>query len=390
MNNAFDRVILNSRERPLSSDLNQHFSQVDMMMRETMRGFFLAHSQYAKDAGLSAFQPRSGFLGDGFFVTASGAASVMVQPGLGFIFGALGSTTPIDSIPGLLDLSNYYPVYMPVALNVPIPAPGSGNERYDIVEVKLDVRRQDAASRDVFDDIAGIFVSASLQKTLAYVLDTTRYGAVTSPTPSSAGISLKKGVAATIGTAVPPATTAGYTRIAIVYSTGTSVVINQNNVQDRRRLLFPDGSTTLGYIVTQTFGAPDVVAITTYPVAPAGVRIAARSLAPAGGQMKFYIFAGEAAAVADDPPTWTPGGAYVAAYPIATLRKVAPSGFINSIPSISPVSPSVIDSAEKTALSAIIDVDVGQPYVYFTGDRTDLSTPPTAIAWNIMCPLRYL
>jgi hypothetical protein len=388
MNNAFDRVILNSMERPLSSDLNQHFSQVDMMIKEIMRGFFLAHSQYANEAGVSSFTPRSGFLGDGFFVTANGSANIFVQPGLGFIFGALGSATPIDAIAGLLDLANFYPVYMPAALTIPIPAPGAGNERYDIIEVKLDVRRQDSASRDVFDPVAGVFSSSSLLKTLSYVLDSTRYGTVTSPSSSTAGISLKKGTAATVGSALPPATTAGYTRIAIIYSSGASPTINQSNIQDRRRLLWPENATSLAFKVSQVPGAPDAVAFYDYPVAPAGVRLAARSLAPSGGQMRFYIFAGEAATVADDPPTWTLGAAQIYAFPIGQIKCNPPSAV--SLANLSDATIAKITTGEKAALAGIINVDVGQPYLTFTGIRYSISGSASSWIWEICCPMRYV
>jgi len=386
MNNAFDRTILNPKERPLSSDLNQHFSQVDLMIKEIMRGFFLPHSQFANQAGVSSFTPRSGFIGDSFFVTTNGSANVFVQPGLGFIFGALGSATPIDAVAGLLDLANFYPVYMPAALTIPIPAPGAGNERYDIIEVKLDVRRQDSASRDFYDPVAEIYSPQLVFKTLSYVLDSTRYGTVTSPSSSTAGISLKKGTAATIGSALPPATTAGYTRLAIVYSSGASPAINQNNVQDRRRLLWPDNAASIAFKVLQVPGAPDAVTFYDYPVAPAGVRLAARSLAPSGGQMRFYIFAGEAATVADNPPTWTLGAAQIYAYPIGQVKPNSGTSLAN----LSEATVARITTGEKSALAGIIDVDVGQPYVTFTGDRYNVSGSPTSWIWEICCPMRYL
>lgn len=291
--NAFDRVIINSRERPISSDINSAQARLDQTIREVMRGIFLGHNSVAGVAGLSAFSPVNGFLGDGLFVTANGASrNVVVNPGLGFLTGT--GVANFGSIAGLDDLCPYFPAYLPSALTIAIDAtPSGGNERYDRIEVKQDRRVENATSRDILNVSTGLFEATAVDKTFAYMLDTNQLGRVApGGGDSSAGISYKVGTEAAIGAAAPPAETTGYTTIAVVYSVNGVAFVRQQDVRDDRKLLFPNGHESFGFTISQTNGSPDVVAVGASPAAHAGLRIAARTLSSPGGNIKVLLFGG--------------------------------------------------------------------------------------------------
>ena len=71
-NEAFDREIINPRERPLSSDINKVASYADLALRETLRLLYgirrynLRNSADATHSSSPEQQDRAGFIGDGF------------------------------------------------------------------------------------------------------------------------------------------------------------------------------------------------------------------------------------------------------------------------------------------------------------------------------------
>lgn len=291
--NAFDRVVINPRERPLSSDINMAQARLDQSIREIVRGLFLPHAIDPKDTGQSGFTPRTGFMGDGFFVTANGASrNVVVNPGLGFLLGTTAAN--FGGVSGVDDLNAYFPCYLPAALTIPIDAaPSVGQDRFDIIEVMQDRRLENPSSRDVLDTGTGIFTAQSVNKTFAYALDSSRYARVVSPAVSTTGISYKVGVAAPTGGAAIPAATAGYTVIAVIKSIGGEVNIAQTRVRDDRQLLFPNESATLGISIEHEDGPPDVLYIRDAALPP-GVRVAVRStnLGVAGSPVRVLVFGG--------------------------------------------------------------------------------------------------
>lgn len=293
--NAFDRVVINPRERPLSSDINAAQARLDQTIREVMRGLHIPHSSADPfTSGDSAFAPKTGFLGDGFFVRALGTSrNVTLNAGLGFLLGS--GVSNFGSISGVDDLNTYFPVYLPASLTIAIDAaPSSGQERFDIIEVAQDRRLENPLSRDVLDTGTGVFTAGSVNKTFAYVLDSGRYGRVVSPAASTTGIGYKVGVAATAGTATIPSATAGYTIVAIIKSLGGSTNVAQSDVRDERTLLFRDGVSSFGVQWDQTDGPPDVIEWLDFSL-PAGMRMAARSLnlGVAASPVRFYFFGGK-------------------------------------------------------------------------------------------------
>ena len=378
--NCFDRTIYNVRERPMSPDNNQLESQIDRTIRETLRAQALPHAAAANAAGASGFQPISGFYGDGFFVTPGGGLSVNLTPGLGMIFDAGTTAVAIDSISGLNDLSPYYPVYLSAVQNIVLAAaPSAGNERYDLIEVTLDRRRENLLNRDVLNPGTGTFDPTLISKTLAYRLDG-RNGSVVAPSNSTTGIGYKQGVTAAIGTASVPATSPGYTRVAVIYVANGVATIVANLIRDSRRLLLRDGHETLGFQVSIIPGDPaDTVTLISHPAIHAGIRLAARSTGILGGPLKVYIFAGE---VLTDSAVQK-----MSAYPLADSYATAVNNLLGRIAG---VSAATIDAGEQSALSGIIDVAIGQTYLTFTVTKDLIhfsDGTPAAWTWNLVCPI---
>ena len=222
----FERVILNSRERPLSTDMNRQFSQTARSLQE------LAQRRYAKQGASPAGIANYGFVGDGLRVIATGGATVGITSGIGYLNGA--PVTSLDAIVGLDDKSSYKPVIVSTA-QVITPVPNlavAANERYDIVVVRPRFARQDPDNRDILDPATGIFSAANVNKTASPVLDDTWN------INSAAGyINYITGVEAAVGAAAKQATPGGWTKIADVYIApcgGGVPVIGWTNLIDSR------------------------------------------------------------------------------------------------------------------------------------------------------------
>jgi hypothetical protein len=291
--NAFDREVINPRERPASSDINALQSLRDQTLREVLRYQHMLHNPAPADAG--AGNPQSGFYGDGLRVSAYGGGSltVLIPAGLGMIYDAGSVLASIGGVARVDDLSPYYPAFLSAPMLVALDAaPSSGQERYDIIEVTLDRRLENADSRDVLNTSTGVFEPTSVLKTLAYDL-LGRSGRVVSPALSTTGIGYKVGTPAAVGAAVVPATTAGYTRIAILYVDSTGVV-SQKCITDTRKLLGRFGCTDFAFRAAQAAGAPDIVSIVATPglaPLPPGVAVLVRS--PSSYSTEFYVVAGD-------------------------------------------------------------------------------------------------
>lgn len=244
MDNAFDRMNIGLRERPLSADINRLQSQQDRTVRELMRAIFAGRASNTSAANAS----RNGFIGDGLRVVPVSPAAMQVQvsAGFGFIYDAVDVPANIGStdLEGVDDRSPYKPVFLSTAhvFNVPA-APAGPNTRIDIIEVKVDRRLENSLTRRALDPGTKAFVDKSFFKTLAFGLDG-RTGQVTEPASSAAGLSYKIGVAGNPGTV--PATTAGYVKLAeILVGSGVATITmaagSGGAIVDRRPLLGPGG-----------------------------------------------------------------------------------------------------------------------------------------------------
>ncbi len=237
-NNPYDRVIVNPLERPLSVDADRPQSQADRSIRDTLRRMYQI-----------AGTPQSGFLDTSLKVVENSPTgmSVLITPGVGFQDLTGDLPTAIGGITGVDDLSPYKPLPLNATMSIAVDAaPGAGQERYDIIEVKTDRRSEDNLSRDVLNTGTGLFVPTLVNKTLAFSLDG-RNGRVVSPSNSTTGVGYKVGTAAAVGTAVVPSTSPGYVPIATIYVGPTVTSILNANITDRRVLLAPvpaDGTIT--------------------------------------------------------------------------------------------------------------------------------------------------
>ena len=312
-NTQFDRLIISSRERPLSSDINQLQSQSDRTIREVMKSLYAPRTSTLVDS--SSFVP--GFVGDGYKVRAAAAPdmTVTVTSGLGFYENPGDEPATIGGIIGLDDRCSYKPFTLvsPAVFHVPA-VPSAGNERWDIIEVKVDRRAENPLVRETFDPVSSAFVAGLVNKTLAFAHDgRTNDGApVIFPAGSTKGLSYVQGIEAAIGAASVPTVTSGYVKIAEVYTKDTTTVIPAGNINDCRRMLFPGG---VGHI-TVTFQQNTGGAVPTLLQVngPPGIEVTVGAVGPLGGSI--YVKAGGSLAASLPgsaqfyPTAW--GGAVVA------------------------------------------------------------------------------
>lgn len=231
-NGPNERVIINTRERPMSSDINQAQSQLDRSLRFAMKHLFARGA----NTGLPALgTPSNGFVGSGFWVRPASPAAmqVVVKAGVGYIDAPSDVPSSIGGVIGLDDLESYKPLVLLTDQAINVPAADGANPRIDIVEVKVRRLATDSASRDVFNVATEAFDPTLLNKTLSFSLDGT------ATINGSGAINYKTGTPA--GSPAAPATTTGYVKIAEVL-VGTSVVaVPENKVTDLRGVLAPSG-----------------------------------------------------------------------------------------------------------------------------------------------------
>jgi hypothetical protein len=243
-NAPFDRTILNFREKPLSSDINQAQSQMDYALRLVAQNILGSRTSVAGGTyGTSndGFSPNDGFLPGSFRVLPSAIPdmNVTVKAGTGFVTDAASNASAINGIGGLDDLCSYKPLVLVTDTVMAVPvAPGVGNSRIDIIEVRTNRLTNNPNSRLILDPATGVFNPDMVDKTLNWALDGST-GSVLSPAPSVAAISYKQGVAALTGTELEPATTTGYTKIARINVGPLATTIDLDDLVDSRRIIFP-------------------------------------------------------------------------------------------------------------------------------------------------------
>lgn len=292
----------------MSSDVNQGWSTMDAALREfAMRAFQSRFPAAASDL------PRPpvpvGFFGDAFKVRATSvpSASVNISAGLGFMDllsgvvanGDAALISSLGAVGGLNDLHRYKPLFLSdvgngVGVNIPVPPETAGLPRIDLVEVLVDRKRIEPASRDVWNGVD--FVPGSVLKTLTWQPATgvTGDGLVTAP-PSTTGIGYKLGIAA--GVPVAPTVTPGYVAIAFVrWAALQATIVNAGGigspvgVVDVRRILGEYGMFPVQAILSMnlTTGVLTIVSV----MAPPGVFVVGYGSAPFFGGFTVGIVAG--------------------------------------------------------------------------------------------------
>lgn len=370
-NNPWDRVIVSPLERPLSSDINSLQSQLDRSVRELAARFFSSRVSGLSD--LSA-NPPSGFLGDSFKVrppVAPGLA-VRVAAGLGFQYLPGDVPSSVGGVVGLDDLSAYKPLQLLAEASIAgIPAgPAAGQDRYDIIEVRMNRVAGNPLSRDVLDPLTGVFVSGLVNKALGFTLDGST-GVVTSPANSTAAVSYKVGAAVATGTfnsANIPATSPGYVRVGVVYSKNGNMTagITRANLIDDRTLLCENGVMSLGVSGTVQTGAavPPVVTLS----GPPGVEVVVlKNNQPANNQFEVFFIGGAA------PVRGSVSGQIVRlTASTAELNALAPYGVSTSALSAAQVA----DLQNANIAGPALVFCEGQPYFSqkFTGVRVNTGT----------------
>jgi hypothetical protein len=264
-NEPFDRTIINVRERPLSSDINQAESQLDRGLREVCYRLFAHRSGLYQD-WLGTM--TAGFVGDSFLVSADGSTmNVYLSAGVGFQYNAADAASSIGGVVGLDDLSPLKPLLLAAQKTVAVPASDPVNERIDIVEVKYNRASGNPLSRDVLNTGTGAFVSTLVNKTLTFALDNAGVSY-----DGTAPINYKVGTPA--GSPVAPSVTAGYVKIAEVRVPAASAAVFPNRVSDYRQLAVPDGvvRASMRFSLTVATGAIDTSDVLI--AAPPGVKMA--------------------------------------------------------------------------------------------------------------------
>jgi hypothetical protein len=293
-NQAWDRAVINVRERPLSSDINTAQSQLDRSVRDMLASFFISRISGSSDLSNN---PRTGFIGDGLKVRQPAAPGLSVQlaPGLGFMYAPADVPQAVGGVVGLDDLSVYKPLPLLASATISgiTAGPAAGFDRYDIVEVKVNRVLGNPLSRDTLDTISGLFVSGNVNKTMGFTLDGS-VGVVTSPSLSTAAISYKVGVVAATGGAVEPAVTSGYVKIATIFSNNGNMTtgVTRGNIIDQRLLLHPHGMMPFA----ASFNVPTGAAAPPTGVlfsGPPGVELVVLKIAqPANFRFEVYIIGG--------------------------------------------------------------------------------------------------
>jgi hypothetical protein len=290
--NAFDRQIIQARERPMSSDVNTAESQLDRSLRETLQRLFTA--AVSGSSALSA-APPSGFIGEGLKVypTAAPGLSVLVKAGLGFQDLVGDVPASIGGVVGLDDLARYKPLLLAADATINgIPAgPSAGTSRYDIVEVRMNRVSGNLSSRDVLNTTTGIFDATMVNKTLGFTLDGST-GVVAAASDSTAAISYKYGVAG--ASPAIPTGTAGYVTIAVIYSNNGNMTgsVVRSNIIDKRQLLMPSGMMpfTLGASIPSGATSPPTAVAFSGP--PSVECVVVKNAQPAHYRFTAYILGG--------------------------------------------------------------------------------------------------
>ena len=297
----FTRTIWNPLEKAFQTDWNNAQGPRDLALLETIR--LLSGGRAGSGPYPDAMTTYPGFIGDGFKVRSPTSSTVRVAMGLGFLTNpnvasnVVGAASSGIAPSGVDDLAALSPVGLFDAnqdFTVTTP-PGAGNERYDIIEVKVNRHVGTEVLEPIWNKTAGQFDMLAVNKYLSWALDgnTNAGSPVLAPAASTAAISYVQGVVQTIasGLATAPTATPGYTIIGIIHVTGAAIAIADNVIQDMRPLLTPGGFATISAsgVITAAFGAPSSPVFSM----PPGMEAAWVSESPgASGNYHLYVKAG--------------------------------------------------------------------------------------------------
>jgi xanthosine utilization system XapX-like protein len=284
-NAPWDREVINTRERPLSSDINMVESYSDQEVRNFVQAVYATRSpafsnNHAVDnppTGTSAV-PTIGCIGSALQVRNPALPVMDVQMDSGLAF--MNDGTPTTSVGGVSGLNDVSPI-KPVVLVLPLPQsaplftginPGGGTARVDLVEIKLPRRFLDPTSRDILNPTSGAFTPQLVNKTLSYVLDQSQ-----ATTGGSGVLNYKMGVP-TVGAIYPtlgvPTPDPGYVALAYINVGPADTQIGALNIVDVRRQLYAGGVMTCAFSANiQSTGPTTATATMTSVVGPPGVLI---------------------------------------------------------------------------------------------------------------------
>ena len=227
---AFDRPIINVRERPLSGDINQMMSNLDYTQREFIQRLFGYRSLTTPNSGSNLPQ---GFISDGFKADPGAGMQVILRAGEGMMDGTGDQPTNINAANNLNDQHPLKPLVLSAPEAITVPAADPANPRWDIIEAKYDRQVLNPTSRDILNTGTGIFTPGIVDKDLVFDL------AGLSTVNGAGPINYKTGAPA--GVPVVPATDAGYMRIGRVWVPAAAASIVADDIIDDRRLLIPGG-----------------------------------------------------------------------------------------------------------------------------------------------------
>lgn len=267
--NPFDRTIINAREKPFSSDINQAQAQLDRSLRNLLKSLLSKRTSFVS----AASTPAPGFHADGMRVVPQAVPNltVTVKAGLGFLDVPADTPSAIGGIVGLDDLSTYKPFVLLSDTVLTVPTPPGANSRIDIIEVRPNRLATNPTSRLILDPTTGAANPNTVNKTLAFSLDGS-VGTVNDPSPSTTAIGYKVGVVNAVP--VEPTVTPGYVKIGRIL-VGTSVAsVDSSVIVDRRPLLGEYGIVRASAVfkVLWNGGVPTVTVISMS--CPPGVMIA--------------------------------------------------------------------------------------------------------------------
>jgi hypothetical protein len=219
--------------------------------------------------------------------------NLQLTAGIGFIIDAT-TTSDIDSITGLDDLSALKPLVLPSSVTVAVPTADATHPRIDLIEVQQTGRRDNSESLVYLSNpTTGALTTASFLTNFGWAMSSADLGYVVSPASSTTAIGYKQGVAGASPSA--PSVTSGYVAVGYVYVPALAASLGNQYIYDRRPLVNPgtvrvslvkDAGTGGGF----TLGSID---------APPGVEVRVVEGAAANCNFVVYVLAPNAKAVFD-------------------------------------------------------------------------------------------
>jgi len=355
-NNPFDRTLINVRERPASSDINQLQSNLDRTLRYMLQQQYLIRSGLYPDAPAT---PITGFIGEGLKARPKSplALSVIAKAGVGFVYDPTTAAS-IGGLAGVDDLASWKPIVLLADQEFALtPPPSAPNSRIDILEVAPNRALGGSTSRDVLNPTTGVFDSTTVDKNMGWIQD----GAATlRVTPGAPG-----------NPPVESSASVGYTKLAAIRVANGVTTVDADTMLDRRRMLFADGMLRGACRVVIPTVAPAIPVMTALH-APPGVVVSSTCVVPVAGQagLDVYVFAGSA-------PT--------SMYPVVTTSRSA-AGSSNL--ATSQVGPIVVDAVLQAALAGAnasppVKVAIGQPGWQFNTLITNIIGAPPVLYIDI-------